>query len=140
MISTPCLHSVIQHAADLLARAALYKRQPIYASPNRDRGEIIVTSNAVIQRQHLPLLGAYVEPRSQTEQALAEIWRRALGMDCVGITDSYEDLGGDSLVAATIFAELEAKLGVQIPWATLVEGRTVERLAAMVDDLKQRTK
>ena len=97
-------------------------------------------SSAVLQRRHLPLLGAYVEARSETEQALAEIWRHALGMDCVGITDSYEDLGGDSLVAATIFAELEAKLGVQIPRASLVEGRTVERLAAMVDDLKQRTK
>ena len=99
-----------------------------------------MTSNAVIQRRHLPLLGAYVEPRSQTEQALAEIWRRAFGMDCVGITDSYEDLGGDFLVAASIFAELEANLGIKIPWGSLVEARTVEQLAALVDDLQQRTK
>jgi acyl carrier protein len=99
-----------------------------------------VTANAVIQRCHLPLLGAYVEPRSQTERALAEIWRRAFGMDCVGITDSYEDLGGDSLVAASIFAELEVNLGIKIPWASLVEARTIEQLAAVVDDLQRRMK
>jgi hypothetical protein len=40
---------------------------------------------------------------------LAEIWRRAFGMDCVGITDNYEDLGGDSLLAASIFVELGSR-------------------------------
>jgi acyl carrier protein len=71
---------------------------------------------------------------------VAQIWRRNLGMDCVGITDNYEDLGGDSLLAANIFAELEASLGIKIPWALLEEAATVEQLASRIDDLKRRTK
>lgn len=40
-----------------------------------------MTNTVIIQRQQLSPLGAYVEPRSQTERALEEIWRRAFGMD-----------------------------------------------------------
>lgn len=69
---------------------------------------------------------------------LAQIWCRALGMDCVGITDNYEDLGGDSLLAAGIFAELEATLGIKVPWALLEEASTIEQLALRVDDLQRR--
>jgi acyl carrier protein len=100
----------------------------------------VTTSETIIQRSQLPLLGAYVEPRSPTERKLAEIWCRALGMDCVGITDSYEDLGGDSLLAASIFAELETSFGVKLPWALLAEAGTIELMAAAIDNLQQRAK
>jgi acyl carrier protein len=68
---------------------------------------------------------------------LAEIWRRAFGMDCVGITDNYEDLGGDSLLAADIFVELETSFGMKIPWALLEEAATIEQLAVKIEQLQQ---
>lgn len=97
-------------------------------------------SDKIIQRSQLPLLGAYVEPRSATERRLVEIWRRALGMDRIGIRDNYEDLGGDSLMAASIIAELEASFGTKIPWALLADAGTIEQMAITIDDLKQGTK
>jgi acyl carrier protein len=96
--------------------------------------------NSIIERRQLPLLGPYVEPRSPTEKMLAEIWSRLLGMDSIGIKDSYEDLGGDSLLAAGIFVEIEKKFKVKVPWAVLVEAKTIEQLAARIDDLQQRGK
>ena len=39
----------------------------------------------------------------------------------VGITDNYEDLGGDSLLAASIFARIETTFGVDIPMYSLVD-------------------
>jgi acyl carrier protein len=95
-------------------------------------------SNSTIKRQQLPLLGPYVEPRSPTEKMLAEIWCRAFGMDCVGVTDNYVDLGGDSLLAASIFAELETNLGIKIPWSLLDEAATIEQMAVRIDELQQR--
>jgi acyl carrier protein len=71
---------------------------------------------------------------------LAEIWRRAFDMDCVGIADSYMDLGGDSLLAASIFAELQASFGLEIPLALLIEADTIEQLAQRIDSLQQRKK
>ncbi len=100
----------------------------------------MVGMKTIIERRQLPLLGPYIEPRSPTEKMLTEIWCRALGMDCVGITDSYQDLGLDSLAAAGIFVEIEEQFKVKVPWAALSEAETIEQLAPVIDDLQQRGK
>jgi acyl carrier protein len=92
------------------------------------------TSTIVLRRQ-FPLLGDYVPPRTPTEQKLAEIWRSALSMDQVGVVDSYEDLGGDSLLAAGIFAEIEKTFSITVAMALLVEAPTIEQLAPRIDAL-----
>jgi len=92
-------------------------------------------SATIVLRRQIPLLGAYVAPRTTTERRLAGIWRDALGMDQVGIADPYEDLGGDSLLAAGIFAEIEKTFAIEIPMATLVEAPTIEQLAPRIDAL-----
>jgi acyl carrier protein len=96
------------------------------------RGQVRDFGTIVLRRQ-LPLLGPYVVPRT-----LAEIWRNALGMDQIGIADGYEDLGGDSLRAAGIFAEIEQTFAIEIPMATLVDAPTIEQLAGKVDELVSR--
>ena len=87
----------------------------------------------LVQRELLPLPCPYVAPRTPTERQLAEIWRAALSMDCVGADDAYNDLGGDSFLAAIIFKRIEEKLGVTLPLATLAEAPTVAKLAARID-------
>ena len=97
---------------------------------------VTTTISNTIQRSQLPLLGAYVEPQSATEKKLAEVWCSILGMDRVGIKDSYEDLGGDSLLAASMFVELERSFGIKIPWALLTEAGTIEELAVAIDRMR----
>lgn len=89
---------------------------------------------SVLQRK----LGPYVAPRTPTEQKLAQIWRDVLGVDRVGITDSYEDLGVDSLLAASIFVEIEDTFAISIPTAALVDAPTIEQLARKIDGLASR--
>jgi aspartate racemase len=60
-----------------------------------------------------------------------------MGLDRVGIEDQFEDLGGTSLLAASIFAEIEKMFGVTAPMAMLVEAPTVQELAQRIDDLVQ---
>ena len=91
--------------------------------------------SAIVLRRQFPLLGPYVAPRTPTEHRLAEIWRTALGMDQVGVADGYEDLGGDSLLAAGIFAEIEQTFQISIPMATLVDAPTIQQLAPRIDAL-----
>jgi acyl carrier protein len=83
-------------------------------------------------------LGTYVAPRTPTEQKLAQIWRNALGMDQVGIADRFEDLGVDSLLAASIFAELEKTFNIALPVASLLEAPTIEHMAGRIDHLVSR--
>ncbi|HKF09696.1 MAG TPA: phosphopantetheine-binding protein, partial [Xanthobacteraceae bacterium] len=80
-------------------------------------------------------LGPYVAPRTATEQKLADIWRDKLGVDRVGVTDRYEDLGMDSLLAATIFVEIEETFAISMLTTALVDAPTIEQLARKIDGL-----
>ena len=74
----------------------------------------------------------YVAPRTPVEERLARIWRDVLGMDTVGVEDSYYDLGGDSFLAAAIFVRIEEEFGVSIPMATLIRSPTIAQLALKI--------
>jgi acyl carrier protein len=80
----------------------------------------------------------YVAPRTGTEQKLAEIWRDVLGVDRVGVTDHYDDLDVDSLLAASIFVEIEEKFAISLPTAALVDAPTIEQVARKLDELISR--
>jgi acyl carrier protein len=86
-----------------------------------------------IPRDQLPLSTPYIAPRTDAEERLAVIWRTALGMDRVGVDDSYHELGGDSLLAAVIFARIEDDFGVVLPMALLVTAPTIAKLALQID-------
>jgi acyl carrier protein len=77
----------------------------------------------------------YVAPRTETERRLEGIWREVLNMDRVGIEDDFNDLGGDSFLAAIIFGEIEEVFAITIPMATLLVAPTIARLAQPVDAL-----
>ena len=88
-----------------------------------------------IAREQLPLPKPYVAPRTSTEQRLAAIWQTVLSMDRVGVDDNYHDLGGDSFLAAVIFARIEDEFGVAIPMATLMTASTIADLAIRIEGL-----
>jgi acyl carrier protein len=94
-------------------------------------------TSTLIRREQLPLPVPYAAPRTPTERTLAAIWRKALNMDQVGIDDDYNDLGGDSFLAAVIFAEILDLFTVKIPMAALIDAPTIARLAPKVDKLAQ---
>lgn len=100
-------------------------------NPPRSDGSLL------IRREQLPLLTRpYVAPRTPTEQGLAEIWGAALSLDRVGVDDAYLDLGGDSLMAAVIFSQIEAKLGVRLAMVILDSAPTIADLAARIETLR----
>ena len=74
-------------------------------------------------------------PRTPTEQKVAEIWRDVLGVDRVGITDNYDDLGVDSLLAHSILVDVEETFAISIPTTALVNAPTTERVARKIDEL-----
>jgi acyl carrier protein len=90
----------------------------------------------LIRREQLVLLTTpYVEPRTPTERSLAEIWCAFLSLDRVGVEDRYLDLGGDSLTAAFIFAQIEEKFEVRLAMAILESAPTIAQLAPRIDSL-----
>jgi acyl carrier protein len=87
----------------------------------------------LVRRAQLPLPRPYAAPATPTERQLEAIWRTVLGMDQVGVNDRYNDLGGDSFQARTIFSMIEENFHLVIPMAALVEASTIAELSKRID-------
>lgn len=100
-----------------------------------------LTPHGKVDREALPQPGdprrelpnARTAPRSPTEEAIAAIWTRVLGIADLGADDDFFDLGGHSLQAIQVVAEARQVLGAQIGLRALLEAPTVAGLAAVVD-------
>ncbi|MDF7810789.1 non-ribosomal peptide synthetase [Hymenobacter sp. YC55] len=71
-------------------------------------------------------------PRTDIEKLVADIWKQYLQVPTVGIFDDFFKLGGHSLIAVQVIAQLEKATGKKLPLATLFESSTVEKLAAVL--------
>tara|TARA_R110002124_G_scaffold4800_34_gene30108 strand:- start:2078 stop:8419 length:6342 start_codon:yes stop_codon:yes gene_type:complete len=78
---------------------------------------------------------AYVEPRNDVERMLVSMWEELLGVEGVGVQDSFFDLGGHSLIAVRLFARVKKTWAVDFPISVLFEAPTVEKVAAMVAEV-----
>jgi FkbH-like protein len=79
------------------------------------------------------LTTAVTAPRSATERALVVVWEEILGINGLGIDDDFFALGGSSLQAARMFAEIAHRRGISLPLTTILEAPTVQALAGRVD-------
>lgn len=48
-----------------------------------------------------------VEPRNEVEKNILEAWKNVLGLDSIGVTDDFFDIGGHSLKIIAILAQLK---------------------------------
>jgi acetyltransferase-like isoleucine patch superfamily enzyme/acyl carrier protein len=63
------------------------------------------------------------------ESALLEIWREVLGIQSLGTSDDFFEIGGDSLRAAQLIARIQQRLGKQLSLPLLFSVRTIKAQA-----------
>jgi amino acid adenylation domain-containing protein len=68
-------------------------------------------------------------PTDPPEARLKEIWQRLLKRNTVGLDQHFFALGGDSLLAARMLAQVEQCFGAKLPHSVLVEHPTIQELA-----------
>jgi acyl transferase domain-containing protein len=74
-----------------------------------------------------------IAPRNDLERAIADIWRQALNVDALGVTDSFFELGGSSLLAGLVMARCSDAFNVEMDWeAVLGAHPTVEGFAIAI--------
>jgi phthiocerol/phenolphthiocerol synthesis type-I polyketide synthase E len=66
------------------------------------------------------------------ERAVVEVWRRRLGLADIPRTANYFDIGGDSITAIAIRADLEAEFQVELGFREMLEAGTVAAIAAQL--------
>ncbi len=77
-------------------------------------------------------LDNYVPPRNEHEEAIVEVWKRVLGRGEIGAYSNFFDLGGHSLKAVRLLAEIKEKFGKEIKVAELFVDPTPAAMAQVI--------
>ncbi|MGO9154397.1 amino acid adenylation domain-containing protein, partial [Mycobacterium sp.] len=115
------------------ARAGLAERLPSYMIP----AEVVVlealplTGDNEIDTRALPAPEIPIDPR--IKQVLHDIFARLLGVERVGVDESFFDLGGDSLSAMRAITAVNAALDVDLKVGALFNAPTIAQLASRID-------
>ncbi len=78
------------------------------------------------------LRNAFVAPRGETEQGIAEIWEEVLGIEMIGIYDNFFELGGHSLLGTQIISRIRKRFHEDISVRTFFTSPTIADLAEIV--------
>ncbi|HEX8558455.1 MAG TPA: amino acid adenylation domain-containing protein [Pyrinomonadaceae bacterium] len=100
-----------------------------------------LTPNGKLDRRALPepaaarpdLESAFVASRTPVEEMLINFWRETLGLEQVGVHDSFFALGGHSLLATQLMSRVRETFGVELPLRELFEQPTVAEFARHVE-------
>ncbi|MGH3583917.1 MAG: condensation domain-containing protein, partial [Mycobacterium sp.] len=99
--------------------------------------EMPLTSSGKLDRKTLPApeysdADGYRAPVGAVQEILADIYAQVLGVQRVGVDDSFFDLGGDSLSAMRLIGAVNASLNADLSVRTVFEAPTVAELAPRV--------
>ena len=129
--------------SDAEARDWLRRRLPEYMVPTRfvRLSALPTTASGKLDKAALPapspqatdLIGAQ-PPRNDTERRVAALWAAVLAKPVTDIHSEFFDVGGHSLLAARLIAEIDRTFGVELSLAAFVNnGRTIAELAELLD-------
>ncbi|MDV3129201.1 amino acid adenylation domain-containing protein [Mycobacterium sp. 21AC1] len=126
-------------------RAALAQRLPDYMVPAAIVAlqTLPLTVNGKLDKKALPApeyqdVDHYRPPATHTEEILAGIYAEVLGLDRVGMDDSFFDLGGDSILAMRLVAAVNRSLDASLEERAVFDAPTVAQLMVRIDDDESR--
>ena len=126
-------------------RQFLQNKLPAYMLPSNYvmLKALPLTPNRKIDRKALPtpeetrlqLEVAYVQPKTEIEQAIAQIWKQVLQVEKVGIHDNFFDLGGHSLLMIKVHSQLKDKFKTNIPLVEMFRHPTISSLTSYFSNI-----
>jgi amino acid adenylation domain-containing protein len=82
--------------------------------------------------QERPLEEPLVAPQDELELQLTKLWEQVLNIQPLGVKDNFFDLGGNSLLAVRLTAQIEEVFSKKLPLSTFFQAPTVEQLASIL--------
>ena len=121
-------------------RSHLAERLPDYMVPSSFvlLSALPRTPNGKIDRHALPAPAEtedtelFVAPRTPIEEALCRIWSQLLGVEQIGVNNSFFDLGGHSLMAMQLLSRLRGIFQLELPLRVVFEAPTIAKLAKVL--------
>ncbi len=111
----------------------------IIASSRKFTQDVIedeLDANTPAARPEQAALDGRAAPRNELQAAIARIWSEALGVSQVGLSDEFFAVGGNSLVAVQLIAQVRKELGVRLPMRSIFENPTVAGIATLIEQIR----
>lgn len=115
---------ILVSPSDVASRLALWIDLP----PRSETGSL---PNSAAMSDDVPLRMQGMD--TPVQAALADIWRRLLGHDVIGLDQTFFELGGHSLLATRVLGQIRKVFGVALPMKTLFAEPTVRAMAASIE-------
>lgn len=64
----------------------------------------------------------------QVQLAIVQIWQKCFAVETIGPNDNFYDLGGSSVMASQIAAEIDSALGLNVPSVAILTSETIAGL------------
>ena len=132
---------VVGSAEPAAVRTALAERLPGYMVPAAVVAvpALPLSVSGKLDQRALPVpdyesSGEYIPPSTMTEEVVAGIYAQVLGLDRVGVVDSFFELGGDSILAMRTVAAINTALHAELEVRTFFDKSSVRQVSALLDD------
>jgi amino acid adenylation domain-containing protein len=127
-------------------RNHLEERLPGYMVPNSfvALDGLPLTPTGKIDRRAIPELWQsaisseqeFIAPATEVEEKLAAIWAEVLGVDRVGVSDNFFEMGGHSLLAMRVISLTRKAFDTEVPLHYIFKMPTVRGLAKVIVKLQ----
>ncbi|HEX6700326.1 MAG TPA: amino acid adenylation domain-containing protein [Gaiellaceae bacterium] len=104
------------------------------ALPLSPSGKVDHAALPELDEPEAPLAEDLEGPQTPTEEAIARIWAENLGLARVGRHDDFLEIGGHSLIAAQVIADVRDEFEIRLPVRVLFEFPVLEEFATAVDE------
>jgi len=116
-----------------------FERQRYWIDPDPAESNTLAAHPPVSAREETTLAPApelytpSVALDNEIEETLAIIWQEVLGVERIGVHDSFFDLGGDSLIGLRLITRVRETFMIDLPLKTLFENSTIALLGEAID-------
>ncbi|MCK5057480.1 MAG: HAD-IIIC family phosphatase, partial [Candidatus Aminicenantes bacterium] len=71
----------------------------------------------------------YEAPRDEVESKLVEIWKKILGVERIGVNDSFFDSGGNFLKVITLLSGIHKAFDVKLTFRDIFDNKTIRQIS-----------
>jgi thioesterase domain-containing protein/acyl carrier protein len=122
-------------------RQFLQEKLPDYMVPTYliQIERIPLTANGKVDKRALPevsaedlIRGHYEAPVNETEKKLVGIWKQVLGIEKVGTSDNFFDLGGNSLNLIRLLSDIKKVLDIHLDLSITYQNPTIKLMTQLI--------
>ncbi|MFT7032002.1 MAG: amino acid adenylation domain-containing protein [Cyclobacteriaceae bacterium] len=108
--------------------------QQVESFPYIGNGKIDLKALLKMNTNQMDNMSQIQEPRTPLEKHVAEIWKKVLSKEQVGINDPFFDIGGNSLRMVKVFRELNKSYSGLVTMADLFKYNTIETICSFIEE------